>query len=140
MNAISRFRPLHRWRGSVWGLVGLLLAWPIPALAQTELAEPSPSPEPAQVIAEEAMLLGEIPSVSGAAKYEQKIMKLRLRSRSLRPIRLRNMAIEHSPKSSRAPPVYSPPMTGTTIMSASVASTGLEITTAGCCCSSIATG
>ena len=73
MNAISRFRSLTRWRGSVWGLVGLLLAWPMPALAQTELAEHPPSTEPAQVMAEESMLLGEIPTVSGAAKYEQKI-------------------------------------------------------------------
>ena len=73
MNGVSRFRPRYRWRGSVWGLVGLLLAWSIPALAQTELAESPPPNEPAKIMEEEAMLLGEIPSVYGAAKYEQKI-------------------------------------------------------------------
>jgi outer membrane receptor for ferrienterochelin and colicins len=73
MHAISRFRPRYRWQGSVWGVVGLLLAWAIPALAQTELGESSAPTEPAQVMAEEAMLLEEIPSVYGAAKYDQKV-------------------------------------------------------------------
>ena len=47
----------------------LLLAWPVSVLAQTELGESSPSTEPTQIMKEEAMLLGDIPSVSGAAKY-----------------------------------------------------------------------
>ena len=58
MKGVSRFRPRYRWRGSVWGLVGLLLAWSMPALAQTELAEPPSPTEPAKIMEEEAMLLG----------------------------------------------------------------------------------
>lgn len=47
----------------------LLLAWPVSVLAQTELGESSPSTEPAQMMKEEAMLSGDISSVSGVEKY-----------------------------------------------------------------------
>lgn len=45
------------------------LAWPVSVLVQMELEERLLSTEPAQMMKEEAMLVGDIPSVSGAAKY-----------------------------------------------------------------------
>ncbi|MDH4249731.1 MAG: TonB-dependent receptor, partial [Nitrospira sp.] len=59
--------------------IALILLCPVWGIAQTELEgitpkrEPTPSSAPTQVSGEEAMLLGEIPIVYSAAKYEQKV-------------------------------------------------------------------
>jgi outer membrane receptor for ferrienterochelin and colicins len=64
---------------SVWTGIALILLSPVVGIGQTELegvtpkSEATPTREPAQISGEEAMLLGEIPIVYSAAKYEQKI-------------------------------------------------------------------
>jgi outer membrane receptor for ferrienterochelin and colicins len=64
---------------SVWTGIALILLSPVVGIGQTELegvtpkSEATPTSEPAQISGEEAMLLGEIPIVYSAAKYEQKI-------------------------------------------------------------------
>jgi outer membrane receptor for ferrienterochelin and colicins len=64
---------------SVWTGIALILLSPVVGMGQTELegvtpkSEATPTSEPAQISGEEAMLLGEIPIVYSAAKYEQKI-------------------------------------------------------------------
>lgn len=65
-----------RW---VWTGIAVILLSPTMGMAQTEFEgvvspnEPTPTSAPAQILGEEAMLMGETPIVYSAAKYEQKI-------------------------------------------------------------------